>query len=630
MKLVPTYIDFEAFWSQEHTLSKMSPIAYVMHPETEIISLAYRFNDDAVHVIFGEDKIKAWANSVDWSDKYVIAHNNEGFDSMIAAWRLGIEPAMWGCTLAMARPIHAKTTGLSLAKLVEHYGLGVKDATALHNTRGRHLRDFTHDEIKEMGVYNKADVVQCAALFRKLYAQTSVRELKLIDMTIRMLVSPQFEVDRDLLVATLNAEKLRKEQSLADLAELMGADSIDVLQSMLASGPKFASFLVERGIEPPMKPSPSNPEKQTYALAKTDQSFLDLQEHDDPIVAAAATARLGVKSTILETRVDAFIKASDAVDGKLPIPLKYAGADTTKRWSGWAYNPQNLPRITPGKPKLSDALRMCMRAPKGYKVVVADLSGIELRVNHFLWKVPSSMALYRASPDKADLYRNFAASLYDITEDEVSKVQRQVGKVAHLGLGFGAGAITFQKVAKLMGGVSLTEDESENVVAKWRGEYPQIARGWRTCHSMLDYMMLDDEPVDIDPWGLCQAVKGGIKTPQGMIRYPDLRQETDENGNQEWWYGQGRHKARIYAGKIDENCVQHLAREIIADNALVIQKRYPIAHMVHDEIILVVPESEAQDALDFMQTTMRTPPKWWPELVTWSEGAIGDAYGEAH
>jgi hypothetical protein len=143
-------------------------------------------------------------------------------------------------------------------------------------------------------------------------------------------------------------------------------------------------------------------------------------------------------------------------------------------------------------------------------------------------------------------------------------------------------------------------------------------------------MMLDDEPVDIDPWGLCQAVKGGIKTPQGMIRYPDLRQETDENGNQEWWYGQGRHKARIYAGKIDENCVQHLAREIIADNALVIQKRYPIAHMVHDEIILVVPESEAQDALDFMQTTMRTPPKWWPELVTWSEGAIGDAYGEAH
>ena len=69
-----------------------------------------------------------------------------------------------------------------------------------------------------------------------------------------------------------------------------------------------------------------------------------------------------------------------------------------------------------------------MVAPAGCKIVVADLSGIELRVNHFLWQVPSSMQMYKDDPEKADLYRDFASKLYDIPPDQVSKQQRQVGK----------------------------------------------------------------------------------------------------------------------------------------------------------------------------------------------------------
>lgn len=99
-----------------------------------------------------------------------------------------------------------------------------------------------------------------------------------------------------------------------------------------------------------MKMSPTNPDKQVPALAKTDEAFLKLQEHSNPIVAAAARARLEVKSTLLETRLEAFIRAADACGGMLPVPLKYAGADTTGRWSGEQYNMQNLPRIGP-KPK---------------------------------------------------------------------------------------------------------------------------------------------------------------------------------------------------------------------------------------------------------------------------------------
>jgi hypothetical protein len=240
--------------------------------------------------------------------------------------------------------------------------------------------------------------------------------------------------------------------------------------------------------------------------------------------------------------------------------------------------------------------------------------------------------LYQADPEKADLYKDFASKLYDVPVDQVTKVQRQVGKVAHLGLGFGAGHVTFQKVAKLMGGVDITEQESREIVETWRGSYSEIVRGWKTCHACLPTIMRGATGSSVDPWGMVTPVPEGLKTPKGLIRYPDLRTERNEDDNRmEFMYGNGRNKARIYAGKIDENIVQHLARCVIADNALTVQQVTGLnpALMVHDELVYVVPDEEAQSVLDTVQDVMRTPPTWWPELVTWSEGDIADTYGDA-
>ena len=633
-------VDLETYWAVGHSLTKMSPIAYCMHEDTEIISCAFKFGNDPTVVVFGEQAVIDYCNSVDWSQYWVVGHNLSGFDSMILAWRLGVKPKLWGCTLAMARPIHAKDVGLSLAKLVTHYGLGYKDQTVLHNTKGRRLADFTDEEIAEMRIYNAADVDQCYGLLRKLIPQTRKDEVKLIDMTIRMLIEPQFESDATLLVNTLTEEGIRKKAMLVEAARHMDVydfamdddEAAGAALKVLSSANKFAAFLQTIGVDVPTKIS-NTTGKEIPALAKTDEAFLALQEHDNPLVAVAAASRLDAKSTILQTRIQAFMDASNAhPTKKVPIPLKYYGADTTGRWSGWGYNPQNLPRINPYNPKPSDALRKSLIAPAGYKVVVADLSGIELRVNHFLWQVPSSVELYKADPEKADLYKDFASKLYEIPYDEVTKVQRQVGKVAHLGLGFGAGYITFQKVAKLMGGVDITEKESSDIVDRWRGEYGEITSGWRTCHAALPTIMRGAEGNAVDPWGMVVPVAEGLKTPKGLIRYPDLRTEINEDDNRkEFVYGHGRNKARIYAGKIDENIVQHLARCVIADNALAVQELTGLnpALMVHDELVYIVPEDEAECTLDTVQQVMRTPPEWWPELVTWSEGDIADTYGDA-
>jgi len=611
-----------------------------MHPDTEIISCGFKFDDGETEIVFGEANVIEYASKVDWSQYWVVGHNLSGFDSMILAWRMHIKPRLWGCTLAMSRPIHAKDAGGSLAKLVEHYKIGYKDQSALIATKGRRLSEFTKKEIADMALYNKDDVDQCYALLRRLIPQTRKDEVRLIDMTIRMLVEPKFEANSSLLYGTLVEEGIRKKKVLLEASKEMNVydaahtdeENIEAILKLLSSAAKFAAFLRTVGVEVPTKIS-ARTGKEIPALAKTDEEFLALQEHDNPIVATAAAARLDAKSTILQTRINAFLDASNAhPDKRVPIPLKYYGADTTGRWSGWGYNPQNLPRVNPYAPRPSDALRKSLIAPAGYKVVVADLSGIELRVNHFLWKVPSSTAMFQADPEKADLYKDFASKLYAVPYDNVTKQQRQVGKVAHLGLGFGAGWKTFMTVAKLMGGVEIDESESQDIVNQWRDSYYEITRGWRTCHNVLPTIMRGATGAALDPWGMVVPVPEGLKTPKGIIRYPSLRTERNEaDGRMEFVYGHGRNKARIYAGKIDENIVQHLARCVIADNALTVQDLTGLnpALMVHDELVYIVPESESQDMLDLVQKVMRTPPIWWPELVTWSEGDIGDTYGDA-
>ena len=649
--MVPIYLDFETFYSTTHTLSRMSPTEYITHPETEIISVAIRIGDEPTYVLFGEQVIREHLQDMDWDDKIVVGHNMSGFDSMILAWRFNINPKMYGCTAAMARSKYSKTgtsvggkflIGVSLKKLAAELKVGAKLDLEATNTKGKHLCDFTPDELADMEEYNKVDTDLCAELFKKLAKGFPKAELLHIDMTTRMLVEPKFQLDYKLVNKALEDVKAEKAKSLNDLYDLLFTQAESVARKLegdptdpeeyvrmtMASAAKFGDLLKSRGVDVPMKQSPTNPAKMTPALAKTDDAFIALQDHEDPIIAAAARVRLEVKSTLLETRLQAFIKAADACDGRIPVPLKYAGADTTGRWSGEQYNMQNLPRINPKVPKPSDALRNSLRAPKGHKVVVADLSGIELRVNHFLWKVKQSMDLY-ASDVEADLYKSFAAARYGIDESDVSKDQRQLAKIAQLGLGFGAGAPTFRKVAKLMGGLELSEAESLEVVTAWRDTYHDIVKGWKAFQNSLPNIQQGTE-VAIDPWGLCVTEKHAVRLPSGRkIYYPGLTKESD-NGKTEWWYGSGRARARIYAGKGVENLVQALARDVIAEHAqrMFQRTKFRPSLAVHDELVYIVPETVAQDVLDELQGIMRSGVSWWPELITWSEGDLGDTYGE--
>ena len=134
---------------------------------------------------------------------------------------------------------------------VAHYGLGYKDQSALIATKGKNLCDFSDDEIDEMRIYNAADVDQCYGLLLKLIPQTRREEVKLIDMTIRMLIEPKFKSDATLLANTLTEEGVRKKAMLIEAARKMdvyeiGMDDDEAASAaltVLSSAAKFAAFL---------------------------------------------------------------------------------------------------------------------------------------------------------------------------------------------------------------------------------------------------------------------------------------------------------------------------------------------------------------------------------------------------
>jgi len=141
----------------------------------------------------------------------------------------------------------------------------------------------------------------------------------------------------------------------------------------------------------------------------------------NPEVQALVAARIGVKSTLEETRTQRFIDMADRF-GKLPVPLKYYGA-MTGRWAATdGTNLQNIPR--------GSVLKEAITAPEGWKIVGADLSNIELRVGlYFAGQIDKLNLLANG----VDLYKDFASAVFGVGYDDVDEYQRFIGKtcVAH-------------------------------------------------------------------------------------------------------------------------------------------------------------------------------------------------------
>ena len=281
-----------------------------------------KIDDDAPMWFSGtHSEIKAWLNQVDWRSSALLCHNMM-FDGAILAWQFGIIPAMYFDTLCMSRAIHGVDPGGSLAALVMRYGLGEK-GTEVVNALGKRRTDFTPDDLARYGAYCINDTQLTFKLFNALLAEGfPTSELHLIDMTLRMYTEPVLCIDDALLVDRLDEIKEEKKSLLSGLMSKLNCEDEESVRKKLASNPQFAEVLKEHGVEPPKKISPTTG-KETFALAKNDEGFIALSEHDDPFIQQLCAVRLGTKSTIEESRIERFIGIGGRNRGRLPNTLNY-------------------------------------------------------------------------------------------------------------------------------------------------------------------------------------------------------------------------------------------------------------------------------------------------------------------
>jgi DNA polymerase len=642
-------IDFETRWDRSgYTLSKMTTEEYIRDPRFKAFGCCVHEYGSADPIVWvGASELRAYFAGVDWGRTAVLAHNAQ-FDVSILSWWFGASPVFIFDSLSMARALRGVEVGNSLAKLAADFGLPEK-GKAVHSTDG--LDELTPDIERELSEYCKHDVFLCEEIFTRLVEGYPSKELRLIDMTLKMYTNPMLELDRDMLIQALTEEGEKREE----LLQKLGVD-----ETALASNQQFAALLTQLGVQPPTKVSKTTG-KDTLALAKNDALFQALLNGEREDIALLCEARLRVKSTGERTRAQRFLDISQR--GRLPVPLSYYGAKSG-RWTaakGSAINMQNLKR--------GSFLRKAIMAPQGYQLVVGDLSQIEPRVLAWLADYENMLDIFR---NGGDPYAAFGAQMFGIPgmTKESHPDLRQSAKSALLGCGYGLGWASFAsqllvgflgappvRYSKEFGSILGVDKEfaeafveqgdnakkffdipricsdkellihctaAKRIIDIYRRTAWPVVGFWDMCAQLLEKSLVGGEEV---VYKCVTFRKGEIVLPSRMsVKYPNLRRDKEKN----WVYGnEGEKPTKLYAGKITNNIVQGTARVVMTDGMLRVAKRYPVVGTVHDELLCVVPDAEVEEAKKWVKEQMVATPSYLPGIPLDADVGANRRYGLA-
>lgn len=623
-------IDFETTYTKDYSLSRMQTDAYILDPRFEVIGVGVKRNDRPA-VWFPQPQVKGVLDAIPWDSAAVLCHNTL-FDGFILSHRYGKKPKMWLDTLGMARALYPWLPSHALASLAKYLDLGTK-GTEVVDAMGKRYADFTPDELAAYGRYCENDCQLEYDLYNTMADRFPAFEHLLLDIHIRMFTEPSFALNEPKLVAYRKAVLAQKEGLLTGAASMQMAALMVLgdatLKDIVMSNPLFAKALEAYGVDVPMKTSKTTG-KPTFAFAKTDKGLTELLEHPDTDVQTLVAARLGVKTTIAETRAQTLVETAQRGVG-FPIYLNYWGAKTTGRASGGnKMNALNFPNR--GKDRV---IREAMEAPPGYRVVVGDSSNIELRTNLVMsgqTDLVDKIKLYDAQGHAAtsDLYCDFASDLFGKLVTKADKMERTVGKVSELSLGYGAAAVTFQNMLRVQSGgtIVLPLEECERIVRFYRRTHDKVVDLWdHFGRQTLSRIAMGNvmQSVDVNGWLLTTPEGFALPGHIGVV-YHDLRR----NGDGEWEYQQGRGRVKIYGGKGAENMSQSVARHIVMWQMARFARRYPVALEAYDEVVSVVREEQAPACAEYLLECLRTPPPWTRGLIPLNgEVGIGANYADA-
>lgn len=355
-------------------------------------------------------------------------------------------------------------------------------------------------------------------------------------------------------------------------------------------------------------------------------------------------------------------------DMRVRNTLQYHGA-STGRWAGRRLQVQNFPRPTIsqedieqifdwllsksadecielinifyGEPLIviSDCLRGFICAPIGRELMCGDWSAIEARVIAWLAGEESALAVFRSG---ADIYKKEAAGIYNVSEEDVTKDQRQVGKVAVLALGYQGGKKAFQHMAKNYG-VNKTDREADIIKNAWRDNNREIVKFWYALEK-ASYRAVNNPGTKFfaghKDRRITYLMKGTFllcRLPSGRVicyPYPRIEITTTPWGAEKsvvtfmcvdaitkQWV-----RRKSYGGYLAENVAQATARDILSDCLVRLKENgFKTIMHVHDEVVCEVSDDAFYDA-KILEEIMNESPAWAKDLPLQSEAWLGGRY----
>lgn len=431
------------------------------------------------------------------------------------------------------------------------------------------------------------------------------------------------------------------------------------------------------------------------ALPDLQRATLDRYLADDRLpFEVRELIKIRVQASTSSTSKYKTLVKSVSSDCRLKGTLQFNGAMRTGRWSGRLFQPHNLPRPNLKQPDInagidsllaecsdlvypdtmeltSNAIRGCIIAPTGKKLVVADLSNIEGRALAWLsgeeWKLKAF-----ADYDKGighDLYKLAYARSFSISPVEVDKEARQIGKVMELALGYEGGVGAFLAFSQVYGLDleklaeaairTIPQDiiSEANSALAWaklnkRSRFGLVDNVWVVCDS-LKRMWRYAHPKTVAFWiSLQSAVSQAIANPDVVfncrvlkvqrkgawlrIRLPSGRclcypsPQIDDTGKVSYTgvnqYSRKWERVQTHGGKLVENVTQAFSRDVLAYNMPEIEQRgYEIVLSVHDELLTETPDTSDFNCKELSQL-MATNPPWAEGLPLAAAGFEGYRY----
>jgi len=641
------HLDFEFFSPID---IKSAPLdVYANHPDARILMAAYAMDDGPVKVWEADsgpcpelrDGLKDPSNLIAaWNVNYertVLAAKGmplpiERFlDVMVLARYAGLPGRLKDCAkVPMIRvPSEEKTKSETL--LINKFCKPQKDGTV--KTKADYPEDW-----QLFREYCKKDVLTMRHvynwLFHRFVFPERERKLWLLDQRINGRGLP---VDTALALAGKQETTRLVAQAQKELRDLTGLENPNSVQ-------QIHPWLQERG----------------YKYDSLGKDFVKqaIAETDGDCKAALQVRLDAAKSSV--KKFGAFVE-NTSPDFRLRNQFVFYGAHTG-RWSGKGVQPQNLTRketdqealtaLLSGNPvksleALTTCLRPCIRAPKGKKLVVADLNAIEVRV--LMWLSGCNDGLQVFADGKCP-YKDFAVDYYNLDYDLVTKNQRNTCKPPVLGCGFGLGGgqeremqngqkvkTGLWKYAESMG-QSFTKEESHRMVQLYRSKYPEVTFYWNYLEDafIAAYKTRKRQQVGAIYFdATAEAVR--ILLPSGRaIHYLNPHAYKGADGIEISFDGLrqgGWGRQSTWGGRLTENVVQAVARDVLAEGMLRAEEYGPgpIVGHVHDELITEVPDNAVEGVdndVHRLEACLSNPIDWAPGLPLAAEGAEMEFYAK--